>query len=321
MDSDSDLIGGDQHKYTFDELIDHIDIIIVDKVKTYVCKYCKTVFKTKQQIVNHLNRLNKCYDNEFKYNCSKCNKGFDILRDYHKHINRKKSCINIDLIDMKIKKILQEKSEEESLENKYKILQNDNNALLSKIKSLENKITSFKDDISSLNSSHNSSIKNINLFFTEFYDHPVNGSKLFPLPYFAMTFIIKKIKNNTLEYDYLYYIVSHLSTHREIEFFVFPLVLSHFFDIKISVKLINMLVTIYDDLFNGRVYKINFKNAASLRFQIKHIIGMIYYWIIKYKSNHKDIELVNTHFYIPQYFYTMEADIDINFDFNSLIDS
>jgi hypothetical protein len=222
---------------------------------------------------------------------------------------------------MKIKKIVQEKYEEETLENKYKILQNDNETLVSKIKSLENKITSLENNITSLNSLHDFSINNINLFFTEFYDHPANGSKLFPLPYFAMTFIIKKIINNTLEYDYLYYIVSHLSTHREIEFFVFPLVLSHFFDIKISVKLINMLVSIYDNLFNGRVHKINDKNSASLRFQIKHIIGMIYYWIIKYKSNHKDIELVNTHFYIPQHFYTYFTDINLDFDFNSLIDS
>jgi hypothetical protein len=318
-DSESDLIGGNEDKKNYDELIDQIDIIVVDNIKNFVCKHCKSHFKRKELIVNHLNRLNKCYDNSFTYSCSKCNKGFNILRDYHKHINRKKSCLNNVVIDMKINQVLQKKYEDESLENKYKILQNDNNTLVSKIKSLENKIISLEDDITSLNSSHDNFIKHVNLFFTEFYDFPVNHSKLFPQPYFAMIIIIKKIKNNTLEYDYLFHIVSHLSTHKEIEHFVFPLVLSHFFDINISIKLINMFVTIYDNLFNNRVHKINFKNSTSLRFQIKHIVGMIYYWIIKYKSNHEDIESLNTHFSIPQYFYTFSTDIDIGFDFNSLI--
>lgn len=316
MDSESDanLIGGDEDKKTYNELIDHIDIIIVDKIKTFVCKHCKSYFKTKQLIVYHLNRLKKCYDNSFTYSCSKCNKGFNILRDYHNHINRKNSCLKNVVIDMKINQIIQMKNDEESIENKFNILQNDN-------KTLENKIQSLQNNIVSLQNDHDNSIKHINLFFTEFYDFPVKPSKLFPQPYFAMIIIIKKIKNNTLEYDYLFHIVSHLSTHMEIEHFVFPLVLSHFFDIKIAIKLINMLVSIYDDLFNGRIDKISFKNSASLRFQIKHIVGMIYYWIIKYKSNHKDIDSLNTHFSIPQYFYTFSTDIDIGFDFNSLIDS
>ena len=92
--------------------------------------------------------------------------------------------------------------------------------------------------------------------------------------------VLKLPKNYDIEYiynyiknEYLYYIISHLSTFTEIEHFVFPLVLSHFYDIKNTVKLINMLISIYDDLLNNRVYKINDKIIFRIHINYsKHLL-------------------------------------------------
>jgi hypothetical protein len=309
----------DTIKTTYEELIDYIDVNEVGKIKTFICKHCESIFKKKQHIVAHFNRKKKCYDKGIVHTCTKCGKEFAVKRDLHKHVNRQKSCVKNTVIDMKKNNAVKIHNEEDSIENKYNNVCNENKKLIYKIESLNDNINNLENKITSLKSSHDEYNNHVNLFFTEFYVFPSKSSNLFPQPYFAMIIIINKIKNNTLEHEYLYYIISHLSTFTEIEHFVFPLILTHFYDIKNTVKLINMLISIYDDLLNNRVYKINDKKSITLRLQIKHIIGMIYYWINKYKINHTDIETINKHFSIPQHFYTFYTDINLDFDFNSLI--
>ncbi len=307
---DSDLVSNSIK--TFNELIEHIDTIVVDNTKSYICKHCKAHFKRKEQITNHLNKLKKCYTTTFSFHCDKCKKGFNVFRDYQNHINRINSCVKNFEFDNKINQTIQLKVDEESFENKFNLINIEN-------QHLKSQITSLNNQISSLNSKHENFIKYINLFFTEFYEHPTNPSKLFPQPYFAMITLINKINKNILYYDYLYFIISHLNTDKEFEHFIFPLVLHDFYELHIAIDIINTLVTIYNNLANNRIHKLNDKTSYSLQIRIKHIVGMIYFWINKYKLNDDTINILKDHFIIPQHFYTYFTDINLDFDFNSLL--
>lgn len=167
---------------------------------------------------------------------------------------------------------------------------------------------------------HQHFIKYIINNFSEFYSHPPKPSKLFPHPYFAMIIILNNLKeNNNNIYDYLYKIINNISTDNEIKNFVYPLIHKDYFNIKYAVHIIETLICIHNNNKYISNNKPSIRTYYVLKNKIEQIINMIYFWITKYQNNDKIIKTVEKHFVIPQNFICDTIEIDVKFDFKSLI--
>jgi len=59
--------------------------------KVWICNKCNKVSKTKRDIKDHLNRKKTCV-NINKFTCDKCKRVFSLKKDYNKHLERKTDC-------------------------------------------------------------------------------------------------------------------------------------------------------------------------------------------------------------------------------------
>ena len=120
----------------------------------YKCDKCNKEFNQKSNYIMHTNRKKACDINiinekKILYKCDKCNKEFNQKSNYLTHINRKIPCNNINI------------------EDKYKILENQNNNLIKENDIIKNKIIILEQENIKINELYNNlldkCIKNNNI--------------------------------------------------------------------------------------------------------------------------------------------------------------
>lgn len=106
-------------------------IIKIDDIDNYKCIHCDFYSKHKNTLIRHQNKKKLCYL-EKKYKCELCNKEFSSNFNLNNHLNKKNKCNDENELELLKKELEDEIEKNKELENRINNLKSekDNNVML-----------------------------------------------------------------------------------------------------------------------------------------------------------------------------------------------